>query len=74
MDELMTGFRERRESLGLSREQLAVRCRVTVGTVANWEAGRSLPVGDVGAILRYCAAYECTPEELLVMGGGSREG
>lgn len=67
----MQTFRERRESLGLSREEMAVRCAVSAGTLANWESGRSLPTGSVGAILCYCRAYECSPDELLVMGNAT---
>ena len=35
----------RRKALGLTQQQLAHRLRVSVSTVANWEAGRYEPPG-----------------------------
>ena len=36
-------IKELRKRLGLTREQLAHRLGMTLGTVARWEAGKSKP-------------------------------
>jgi DNA-binding transcriptional regulator YiaG len=61
-------FEELRDSAGLTREELAVKCRVSAGTIQNWEKGRSIPNGSADAFIRYCAAYGCSLEDIKEAG------
>jgi transcriptional regulator with XRE-family HTH domain len=56
--------RKRRESLGLTQEQLAKIMRVDPSTIRNWEAGRS---GEewFEKVARLCDALKCDPWDLL---------
>jgi transcriptional regulator with XRE-family HTH domain len=61
----MATFKDMRESLGLSPAEMAVKLKVTTGTLANWESGRTLPHGDPATISRYCDAYLCNLSQLV---------
>lgn len=50
-------FRELRESVGLNEMEMALKCQVSLGTLRNWESGRSLPGGNPITMERYCQAY-----------------
>jgi transcriptional regulator with XRE-family HTH domain len=53
-------LRERRETAGLSRAQLAERTGLSPGTIKNLEHGRNLPTRD--SLLRLAAVPELGPE------------
>ena len=61
----MATFREMRESLGLAPAEMAAKLQVSVGTLGNWESGRTIPIGSMDTLLRYCSAYGCSPEVLV---------
>jgi DNA-binding transcriptional regulator YiaG len=66
-------FKEIRESMGLSPEEMAVKCRVSVATIHNWESGRSVPAGTAVQMLRYCAAYRASLKKLAQMSESSKK-
>lgn len=52
---------------GLTREEVAIQCRVTAPTVANWECGRTIPCGTAEFFIAFCKCYGCEFEELAKM-------
>jgi transcriptional regulator with XRE-family HTH domain len=46
LPQVAANIRTARAALGISQELLARRLDVSVGTVGNWEAGRSRPMWD----------------------------
>lgn len=56
-------FRERRQALGLSQEELARRLYVTRVTVSHWETGKTLP--DVQSMLLLANLFGTTIDEMV---------
>lgn len=50
--------------MGYTQEAVAVECGVTPHTVANWEAGRTMPTLPV--LTDLCTLYATTPNALLL--------
>lgn len=57
-------LKDMRLRVDLTREQVAMRCGVTAGTVSNWERGQTVPTGTAEFFLTYCECYQCTFEYL----------
>lgn len=53
-------LKEMRKNLGLSPEQLAVACGVSLGTIRNWETGRTAPTGTADDFIKWGQAYNCS--------------
>lgn len=59
-------LRERRESLGLSRIQVAEACNVVQSTVINWETDRHVPKLYPAQMKALCDLLKFTIEDLVV--------
>ena len=57
-------FREHREQANYSVAQVCAILGVSKMAVYNWEHGLGFPT--VGNLLRLCALYKCTPNDLLL--------
>ncbi len=62
-------LRERREELGLTQKELAIRTQINVNTIQNYESGSSFPKGDYAIAL--ADELTCTIDWLL-SGRGER--
>jgi DNA-binding transcriptional regulator YiaG len=67
-------YKELREATGQTEAEVAVGCGVTVGTIRNWESGRSIPRGSMECLMTYCLAYQCTPEQMIEANRNARGG
>ena len=59
-------LRERRESLRLSRIQVAEACNVVQSTVINWETDRHVPKLYPAQMKALCDLLKFTIEDLVV--------
>jgi putative transcriptional regulator len=62
-------IRKRRESLGLTRWQVAQACNVVESTVVNWEIDRHVPKLYPGQMKKLCDLLKFTLEELAEESG-----
>ncbi|HAX74838.1 MAG TPA: XRE family transcriptional regulator [Cyanobacteria bacterium UBA11372] len=58
-------IRERRESLGLTRRQVALACNVVESTVINWETDRHVPKLYPVQMKALCDLLNFTLEDLV---------
>ncbi|GET40902.1 helix-turn-helix transcriptional regulator [Microseira wollei] len=58
-------LRERRESLGLTRIQVAEACNVVQSTVINWETDRQVPKLYPAQMKALCELLNLTLEDLV---------
>ena len=58
-------LRERRESLGLTRIQVAEACNVVQSTVINWETDRHVPKLYPAQMKALCDLLNFTLEDLV---------
>ncbi len=58
-------IRERRESLGLTRRQVALACNVVESTVINWETDRHVPKLYPAQMKALCDLLNFTLEDLV---------
>ena len=58
-------LRERRESLGLTRIQVAKACNVVQSTVINWETDRHVPKLYPAQMKALCDLLNFTLEDLV---------
>lgn len=56
-------FKERREALGLTAEQAAVKIGCTLGTLYSWERGDTRPQYE--SLARMATAYRTSADWLL---------
>ena len=59
-------LRRRRESLGLTRIQVARACKVVQSTVINWETDRQVPKLYPAQMKALCDLLKFTIEDLVV--------
>lgn len=57
-------IRQRRESLGLTRRQIALACNVVESTVINWETDRHVPKLYPAQMKALCDILNFTLEDL----------
>lgn len=60
------GFKEAREQAGLSPMQAAVKLKVSLATLYNWESGRFHPTWK--RMPEVAELYRCSVDELLGLG------
>ena len=59
-----------RRALGLTQEEFAARYRIPLGTLRDWEQGRTEPDQPAKAYLRVIAAEPATTAKALGRAGG----